>query len=152
MEMKLYKPNYATLLLLGGFMLLFVIMAIISTMKSGGIDSGLFIPILVITFIFIVIELLAFSRAIEFYEEEMKINTGLGYLLGFSPRSLRYDQINLITENISANLKFSNLKIYSKNKQYVIFIRGVRDYEKMKSELIAYKPEGVEVKGTRRFE
>ena len=143
--MKLYKPEYSTIFLLGGVMLFFVIIALTSIVKSSSFDGSMLIAVIVFSFIFALIELIVFVHAIEFHPEEMKIHTGLGYLLGLSPRCLRYDQISAITENISVKRKFSNLKIHTKNKQYMIFICGVQNYEEVKSELIVRKPAEVEI-------
>ena len=65
----------------------------------------------------------------------MKLSNGFQYVFHLAPIEIPYREIKEINEMETPRRKFSNLKIVTSSKVYMILITGISDYEEMKAEL-----------------
>jgi len=131
---KIYKPNYIISFILYSIIVLFFI---VSTIISFGFDLKM-ISAYILIFVFLMsLELFLFTQAVELDEEVMRIWSGGGYLFGGKPSRINYRDIKNLKEVIvPISVKFSYLRVSTDKKDYIILLKGVRDYEGMRDALL----------------
>ncbi|OQX79614.1 MAG: hypothetical protein B6D56_06690 [Candidatus Omnitrophica bacterium 4484_70.1] len=140
---KTYKPNYIISFILYGIIVLFFI---VSTIISFGFDLKM-ISAYILIFIFLIsLELFLFTQTVELDEEVMRIWSGGGYLFGGRPSQINYRDIKNLKEIIiPISVKFSYLKVSTDKKDYIILLKGIRNYEGMRDALLKRLPPQVKI-------
>ncbi len=131
---KIYKPNYIISFILYSIIVSFFI---VSTIISFGLDLKM-ISAYILIFIFLIsLELFLFTQAVELDEEVMMIWSGGSYLFGGKPSRINYRDIKNLKEIIiPISVKFSYLRVSTDKKNYIILLKGIRNYEEMRDTLL----------------
>ena len=130
-----YKPKYFSTLILAAVVVFFYILL---RLVKQNISLGELAVCLVVFIILVGVELVGFARGVTFEPESMKLSNGFQYIFHLTPKDIFYREIKEINEMETPRRKFSNLKIVTSNKVYMIPITGISHYEEMKAESKSY--------------